>query len=567
MRCRCECAYDDVCRQLAFHSAGDRVSFDVVILSYSLMTLVLVQERLAKAVATAKDAEAMASRDAVGSSSALPPRNGKIVDAALRIIFDEMVDGLWPAGQPIFLSRGAGNNVGNAYVFSPDLLASLLEVLPAHSFRPHLEALGAHVNWLESHVVEEVQMGGALLRGWRSNHLPPDGGPIGWSTGQALRCISRLRSLLKQLLVADVLADLGGRPRAEPDPSAWARLLDSDLPPAGTTDVCDTDDLSACDDGGGEEGDGEGSGERTAPTARSTLKATIEERMIVPLSALSCADPLGRYSSGDAADHSPSSEASAAIASYSAILFGPPGTAKTTVVEAIARRLGFGFVTIDTSSFLQDGMANVASRISHVFEKLLELEDVVVLFDEVEEFMLDRSNPALTMESRMLTTAMLTKLADLRGARKVAFFVATNRLTALDAAATRVGRFDMQLFVGTPNLPARMKRFDLKLTDACPALSPSSRAIAKKAFEALLAQRWATDAMFLTFLETERLAADAAGLVAARAAELDATSGSELEREDLAEAFEAILDSQAAVMTVRGSTRDDFLESRGLSRI
>ena len=126
-----------------------------------------------------------------------------------------------------------------------------------------------------------------------------------------------------------MLADLGGRPRAEPDPSAWARLLDSDLPPAGTTDVCDTDDLSACDDGGGEEGDGEGSGERTAPTARSTLKATIEERMIVPLSALSCADPLGRYSSGDAADHSPSSEASAAIASYSAILFGPPGTAKT----------------------------------------------------------------------------------------------------------------------------------------------------------------------------------------------------------------------------------------------
>ena len=34
----------------------------------------------------------------------------------------------------------------------------------------------------------------------------------------------------------------------------------------------------------------------------------------------------------------------------------------------------------------------------------------------------------------MLTTAMLTKLADLRGGRRVAFFVATNRLTALDAA-------------------------------------------------------------------------------------------------------------------------------------
>ena len=58
--------------------------------------------------------------------------------------------------------------------------------------------------------------------------------------------------------------------------------------------------------------------------------------------------------------------------------------------------------------------------------------------------MLDRSNPSLTMESRMLTTAMLTKLADLRGSRRVAFFVATNRISALDAAATRPGRFDMQ---------------------------------------------------------------------------------------------------------------------------
>lgn len=111
----CECAYDDVCRQLAFHSAGDRVSFDVVILAYSLMTLVLVQASLAKAVASRERDAAAVARDAVGSASALPPRNDKIVSAALSIIFDEMVDGLWPAGQPIFLSRGAGNNVGNAY--------------------------------------------------------------------------------------------------------------------------------------------------------------------------------------------------------------------------------------------------------------------------------------------------------------------------------------------------------------------------------------------------------------------------------------------------------------------
>ena len=163
-----------------------------------------------------------------------------------------------------------------------------------------------------------------------------------------------------------------------------------------------------------------------------------------------------------------------ATASYSAILFGPPGTAKTTVVAAIAKRLGWGFVTVDTSTFLRDGLTNVARRISDVFDQLMRLDKVVILFDEIEEFVLDRSISSLTMESRLLTTAMLTKLADLRGQRKAAFFIATNRLSALDAAVTRPGRFDLQLFVGTPNLASRMARFKGKLDAALLPVLPTT---------------------------------------------------------------------------------------------
>ena len=279
--------------------------------------------------------------------------------------------------------------------------------------------------------------------------------------------------------------------------------------------------------------------------------------MIEPLSAISASDPLGRRGPIGL-------DSLEASASYSAILFGPPGTAKTTVVAAIAKRLGWGFVTIDTSTFLQDGMSNVASRISYVFERLLALDRVVVLFDEIEEFVLDRSNPSLMMESRMLTTAMLTKLADLRGKRRVAFFIATNRLTALDAAVTRPGRFDMQLFVGTPNLPARMSRFKAKLDNlATPPVGDAARD-ALSAFESVLTRRWEDDAMFLTYLETERLAADAATLVGARSAmPLDPLDDSPTPLES---EFDQLLDMVAATMTVRGSVRDDFLESRILSR-
>ena len=172
-----------------------------------------------------------------------------------------------------------GNNVGNAFCFSPDMLASMVEILSPDHFRPHLGSISAHVTWLEEHVLEEALASGAMLRGWRSNHLPPEGGPLGWCTAQALRCASRLHELTRSLLCADVLADLGGT-RAQPaDASAWARLLDSDLLPTG---------------GGAAGSEGAVLGAVSGAVSGSTLKTTLEQRMIEPLAALSACDPLGR---------------------------------------------------------------------------------------------------------------------------------------------------------------------------------------------------------------------------------------------------------------------------------
>ena len=169
--------------------------------------------------------------------------------------------------------------MGNAFCFSPDMLASMIEILSPDLFRPHLGSISAHVTWLEEHVLEEALASGAMLRGWRSNHLPPEGGPLGWCTAQALRCASRLHELTRSLLCADVLADLGGT-RAQPaDASAWARLLDSDLLPTG---------------GGAAGSEGAVLGAVSGAVSGSTLKTTLEQRMIEPLAALSACDPLGR---------------------------------------------------------------------------------------------------------------------------------------------------------------------------------------------------------------------------------------------------------------------------------
>ncbi len=558
-------AYDEVCRQLAFRYADDGNSHDTIVLAYSLMTYVLVSDALASAPQTAGRRER--ARDAAGPSSALPPRNPKLVRAALGAVFaGQRADGLWDQGQPIFESRGSGNDVGNAYVFAPDMVASLLETVDRTAFGEHLPSLRRHLVWLGEHTVEDVALldDGAwgAIRGWRSNHLPPEGGPLGWPTAQAARCIARVRRLSRDLMCDRVIAELGGRPAARParrpfadgptgpsgggSAAGWDRLLDSDLPNSGN----------------------------------QTLKATLERRMLRPLLALADADAAGASAlgrppcadgcavdpgdDGDAAPAPPPPPAASrtaleAAASYSAILFGPPGTAKTTVVAAIADWLGWALVTVDTSVFLANGLPNVARTMSDVFDKLQALENTVVLFDEVEEFCLDRNNDALSMESRMLTTAMLTKLADLRASRRVAFFIATNRLLALDAAVTRPGRFDLQLCVGTPNLAARMGRFGTRARDR--GLDADLGACAARAFESMLQRRWEAEAQFLTFLETERLAAEAVALAASYSTDPDDDLGAELETR-----FDELLDSQVDVMTVRGPVREDFLSSMRLTR-
>jgi hypothetical protein len=86
------------------------------------------------------------------------------------------------------------------------------------------------------------------------------------------------------------------------------------------------------------------------------------------------------------------------------------------------------FACIDTATFLADGLSNVAAT------RLMALMKCVILFDEVEEFALDRETPGLSMESRMLTTAMLTAINDLsRTQQQSVFFIPTNLLRAFDS--------------------------------------------------------------------------------------------------------------------------------------
>jgi predicted ATPase len=153
----------------------------------------------------------------------------------------------------------------------------------------------------------------------------------------------------------------------------------------------------------------------------------------------------------------------------SAILFGPPGTGKTTLVEALAGALGWQFVEVLAADFLAGGVDQVPARADEIFGALMELDRCVVLFDEIDELIRDRSREQTDPFGRFLTTSMLPKIAQLWDQRRVLFFVATNYVNAADAAIRRSSRFDAAILVNTPSLAVKRERlqskYHLKLPD------------------------------------------------------------------------------------------------------
>jgi hypothetical protein len=124
---RCvEVSYNELCRQLAFRTAGDMTNFDVIRLAYSLLTYVKASNAMA---GTAGREVKKGEGPEPGTVVSLP--NKRLVKAALDAFFDEQhLDGTWDKGQPIYKSfRKAGRDVGNAFVFVADTVGSLLGAL------------------------------------------------------------------------------------------------------------------------------------------------------------------------------------------------------------------------------------------------------------------------------------------------------------------------------------------------------------------------------------------------------------------------------------------------------
>jgi ATP-dependent 26S proteasome regulatory subunit len=148
------------------------------------------------------------------------------------------------------------------------------------------------------------------------------------------------------------------------------------------------------------------------------------------------------------------------------VLFGPPGTGKTTFAKGIASRLAWPFVEIQPAELAGEGAEREAGLLAEAFDRVRELSSAVVFVDEVEDLASIRHEQRRASPS--VTNEFLKQIPRVREAPEHLLVCATNWVRRLDPAFLRPGRFDYVLPVGPPDREAReaiWRRYVGEITD------------------------------------------------------------------------------------------------------
>ncbi|KKS68027.1 MAG: ATP-dependent zinc metalloprotease FtsH 2 [candidate division TM6 bacterium GW2011_GWE2_42_60] len=138
------------------------------------------------------------------------------------------------------------------------------------------------------------------------------------------------------------------------------------------------------------------------------------------------------------------------------LLFGPPGTGKTSVARVIAHECGAQFFSACGSEFVEVYVGVGPKRVRELFEKAKKCEKAVIFIDEIDAIGGRRDERAAGNEYANTLNELLNQLDGFVHSENLLVIGATNRLDILDPALLRPGRFDRIVRIGVPSKEARL---------------------------------------------------------------------------------------------------------------
>ena len=139
------------------------------------------------------------------------------------------------------------------------------------------------------------------------------------------------------------------------------------------------------------------------------------------------------------------------------LLVGPPGTGKTLLARAVAGEAGVSFLSISGSDFVELYVGVGAGRVRDLFDQAKRVAPCIVFIDEIDAVGRRRgAGLGGGHDEREQTLNQLLVEMDGFGKNEgVIVLAATNRKDILDPALLRPGRFDRQIYVGSPDWRGR----------------------------------------------------------------------------------------------------------------
>jgi len=139
------------------------------------------------------------------------------------------------------------------------------------------------------------------------------------------------------------------------------------------------------------------------------------------------------------------------------LLVGPPGTGKTLLAKAVAGEAGVKFLSISGSDFVELYVGVGASRVRDLFDQAKKESPAIVFIDEIDAVGRQRGAGVGGGhdEREQTLNQLLVEMDGFAANEGVIVLAATNRQDILDPALLRPGRFDRQVYVGTPDMKGR----------------------------------------------------------------------------------------------------------------